>query len=140
MKSKPIYLVIAEDDVDDQLLLQDALVESGLDNIRINFVQNGEELLQLLDEQSHLPDLILLDLNMPRKDGRESLKEIKANKNLSHIPIIIFTTSNNEEDIKYTYREGGSTYITKPALFSDLVDTLGTVKKYWFEKAVLVHR
>ena len=140
MKSKPIYIVIAEDDADDQLLLHDALIENGLDSIRTSFVQDGQELLDLLVEDSQLPDIILLDLNMPRKDGRESLREIKANKNFSHIPIIVFTTSNNEEDIKYTYREGGSTYITKPALFSDLVDTLGTLKKYWFEKAVLVHR
>lgn len=140
MKSKPLYIIIAEDDADDRLLLQDALVENGLTDIKTSFAEDGDELLSMLNGNNVLPDLIMLDLNMPRKDGRQSLREIKSDDQLRHIPIIIFTTSNSEEDIKYTYKEGGNTFITKPALFSDLVDTLATLKKYWFEKAVLADR
>ncbi|MEM9856023.1 MAG: response regulator [Bacteroidota bacterium] len=137
MKSRSMYLMIAEDDLDDRLLLKDALEENNFSSSDTQFAGNGEELITLLSTADQLPDLIMLDLNMPKKDGREALKEIRGNREWKHIPIIIFTTSNDEKDIKYSYREGGNTFITKPARFSDLVDTLGTLKTYWFEKAAL---
>lgn len=137
MKSRAIHLVIAEDDIDDRLLMADALNENGINMNSTVFAEDGDQLLKLLKGAKVLPDIIMLDLNMPKKDGREALKEIRADYTLKHIPIIVFTTSNSEEDIKLAYHEGGNTFITKPALYSELVDTLATIKKYWFEKAAL---
>ncbi|TRX60534.1 response regulator [Fulvivirga sp. M361] len=139
MISRSIQIMIAEDDLDDRLLIEDAFKENGISLLTTSFAGDGDELLTLLKDRVELPDIIMLDLNMPKKDGREALKEIRANNLLKHIPIIIFTTSNAEEDIRLAYQEGGNTYITKPSLFSELVDTVGIIKRYWFEKAALVH-
>ncbi len=137
MKSRSIHLIIAEDDLDDRLLIEDALNDNGINLTTTTFVEDGDMLLEKLKNSKNLPDLIMLDLNMPKKDGREALREIRADQALKHIPIIVFTTSNSEEDIKMAYFEGGNTFITKPPLYSDLVDTLGIIKQYWFEKAAL---
>lgn len=128
---------IAEDDPDDQLLMMDALTEIEVPAADITFVPDGQELIRMLSSISQLPSLILLDLNMPKMDGREALKEIKGNQALHHIPVIVFTTSTSEDDIAMTYRCGGNSYFTKPSLFTDLVDTLATIKKYWLQKAIL---
>ena len=140
MKRNPLPILMAEDDEDDRLLAQDAFVESNLAN-PVFFVNDGEELLDYLyhreryasKEQFPLPGLILLDLNMPRKDGREALKEIKSDAKLRQIPIIILTTSKEEEDILRSYSLGVSSFITKPVTFKQLVEVIQCIGQYWFE-------
>ncbi|MFL5731404.1 MAG: response regulator [Cytophagaceae bacterium] len=136
----PIIILIADDDEEDRMLVKEALDESRLVN-NLQFAENGEELMDYLHnkgkyadkEKYPRPGLILLDLNMPKKDGREALKEIKADHDLKVIPVVILTTSKAEEDILKTYDLGVSSFITKPVTFSSLVDTMRTLSKYWFE-------
>jgi len=131
---------MADDDADDRRLTKDALEESRLAN-DLRFVENGEELLQYLrhegkfasEEEYPRPGLILLDLNMPRKDGRTALKEIKADPVLRQIPVTVLTTSKADEDIFRSYDLGVNSYIVKPVTFEALVDILQTLEKYWFE-------
>ena len=135
-----IEILLADDDAEDRMLITDALKESRLKN-NIQCVENGEELLDFLNNRNKysdkskfpLPGIILLDLNMPRKDGREALREIKADNRLRHIPIIILTTSKAEEDILKTYNIGVNSFITKPVSFNSMVETMKTLNKYWFE-------
>jgi CheY-like chemotaxis protein len=137
---KPITILMADDDVEDRMLAKEALDESRLAN-EIKFVEDGQELLDYLfnhgsysDKQKYpKPGIILLDLNMPKKDGREALKEIKAEKNFRSIPVIVLTTSKAEEDIIRSYDLGVNSFITKPVSFAGLVDVMKTVGKYWFE-------
>ncbi|MEL6193075.1 MAG: response regulator [Bacteroidota bacterium] len=138
--SKPIVILVAEDDDEDQMLLQEAMEEHKLSNT-LKFVSDGEELLDYLKNRGKYtnkdtypsPGLILLDLNMPRKDGREALAEIKADKQLKLIPVVILTTSKAEEDIIRSYQLGVNSFITKPVTFEQLVDVSGAIGKYWFE-------
>ncbi|NES19385.1 MAG: response regulator [Symploca sp. SIO3E6] len=131
---------MADDDPDDCMLAKEALVESRLAN-DLRFVSDGEELLDYLHHRgkytqlgsSPRPGLILLDLNMPKKDGREALKEIKADPNLRYIPIVVLTTSKAEEDIHRSYDLGANSFIVKPVTFSSLVEVMKTLRKYWFE-------
>jgi len=137
---RPIIILIADDDAEDRMLIKEALDESRLTN-SVQFVENGEELLDYLHnrgrfadkEQYPTPGLILLDLNMPKKDGREALKEIKTDEHLRVLPVVVLTTSKAEEDILRTYNLGVSSFITKPVTFSSLVDVMKTLSKYWFE-------
>lgn len=139
-KDKHIIILIADDDAEDRMLTKEALEESHLTN-NMQFVEDGEQLMDYLHHRGKFtdkdkyptPGLILLDLNMPKKDGREALKEIKADKDLRIIPIVILTTSKAEEDILRTYDLGVNSFITKPVTFSALVDTMQTLSKYWFE-------
>jgi CheY-like chemotaxis protein len=134
-----ILILMADDDEEDQMFAQDAFEESGLPH-DLQFVDDGEALVDYLNtsinaaDQSHtpLPDLILLDLNMPKKDGREALREIKANPQLRHIPVVVLTTSSLDCDIYRSYDIGANSYITKPVTFESLVDILNTLGKYWF--------
>ena len=143
---KTISLLIAEDDAEDRMLTKDALEESKLLNI-VHFVEDGEELLDYLNNKGKfedkdkfkLPGLILLDLNMPKKDGREALKEIKSDDRLRSIPIIVLTTSRAEEDILRTYDMGISSFITKPVTFESMVDIMKILGRYWFEIVELPH-
>lgn len=122
------------------MLVKEALEESRLTN-KMQFVENGEELMDYLHNHGKYsdknkfptPDLVLLDLNMPKKDGREALKEIKADEHLRLIPVVALTTSKAEEDILKTYDLGVSSFITKPVTFASLVDVMRTLTKYWFE-------
>jgi CheY-like chemotaxis protein len=141
MKSnRPIIILIADDDAEDRMLIKEALDENRLTNA-VQFVENGEELMDYLHnrgkftdkEKYQTPGLILLDLNMPKKDGREALKEIKADEHLRVLPVVVLTTSKAEEDILRTYDLGVSSFITKPVTFSSLVDVMRTLSKYWFE-------
>jgi len=137
---KPITLLMADDDADDCLLTKDALAESRILN-ELHFVHDGEQLIDYLLRRGQFssaadaprPHLILLDLNMPRKDGREALREIKADPALRMIPIVIMTTSKAEEDILRSYDLGASAFITKPVTFEGLVDAMKTLGRYWFE-------
>lgn len=122
------------------MLARDALEESRLAN-DLRCVEDGEELLEYLfrrgkysdPETSPRPGLILLDLNMPRKDGREALREIKAHESLRQIPIVVLTTSKAEEDIYRTYDLGVNSFITKPVSFEGLVEVMKVLNRYWFE-------
>ena len=139
-RNTPIVILVAEDDAEDQMLVKEAMEESRLSN-HIHFVSDGEELLAYLRHEAPYadtrkyprPGLILLDLNMPRKDGREAMKEIKTDPKLRVIPIVVLTTSKAEEDILRTYDLGVNSFITKPVSFSSLVNVMRTLGKYWFE-------
>jgi CheY-like chemotaxis protein len=131
-------ILMVDDDPDDFFLAREALKESGLTS-DFRLVSDGKELMDYLYrrgqfmglEDAPMPNLILLDLNMPRKDGREVLAEIKKNPDFRRIPIVIFTTSRDERDISSSYELGASSYITKPATFDDLIDVMKTLGKYW---------
>jgi len=135
-----IVILCAEDDDDDRLLIREAWVEGELSN-ELRFVHDGEELMDYLRRRgdwadpalSPRPGLILLDLNMPRKDGREALQEIRGDPDLRRIPVVILTTSRAEEDILRSYDLGVNSFITKPVTFDAMVETLQTVGRYWFE-------
>lgn len=140
MQSRPKTkaILLAEDDPDDIYLISEAIDECQLE-ARVFLVQNGEELVDFLkrqgkystDEEWTHPDLILLDLNMPRKDGREALQEIKANPELRSIPVVVLTTSNAEEDLNRAYALGAAGFITKPVSFSGLRETMCRIGAYW---------
>lgn len=136
---KPITILMADDDDDDRRLTREALLEGRLAN-DLRFVENGEELMDYLRRHGKYagtecprPGLILLDLNMPRKDGRTVLKEIKSDPELRQIPVVVLTTSQADEDIFKSYDLGVNSYIVKPVTFEALVDILQTLEKYWFE-------
>ncbi len=137
---QPIVILMADDDADDRMLTKEALEESRVLN-DLRFVENGEELIHYLKrigkfadpEMSPLPGLILLDLNMPKKDGREALKEIKEDAELRRIPVVVMTTSMAEEDIFRSYDLGASSFITKPVTFDRLVELMKTLGQYWIE-------
>jgi CheY-like chemotaxis protein len=127
-------ILIADDDEDDKFLLKSAFEESGID-APLSFVDNGQELMDFLQKAKRLPSIILLDLNMPKKDGREALKEIKENPKYRSIPILILTTSNSPEDIRNCYFLGANCFITKPSTFEGLMRVIDELNKFWFNIA-----
>ncbi len=137
---KPVTILMADDDQDDCMLVKDAFSESRLVN-DLRFVEDGENLLDYLYHRGKYkslrlyppPGLILLDLNMPRKDGREALKEIKSDPDLRKIPVVVLTTSKEEEDVLRSYNMGANSYITKPVTFEGLVEVMKSLGKYWLE-------
>ncbi|HEY6975483.1 MAG TPA: response regulator [Chitinophagaceae bacterium] len=135
---RKFYILIAEDDADDRFLLKTAFEESGYKNT-LKFVENGVELIKHLKEvtqrknNEEFPGFILLDLNMPKKDGREVLKEIKENKVLKKIPVIVFTTTKNENEISKCYELGANSYVVKPLVFDELVHIIKALYSYWFQ-------
>jgi CheY-like chemotaxis protein len=137
---KPITILYADDDPEDRLLVKDAWEASRLAN-QLHFVEDGEELLDYLYrrgkftglQSTPLPGMILLDLNMPKKDGREALKEIKADPTLRLIPTVVLTTSKAEEDIFRAYDLGVNSFIIKPVTFQSLVDVTKALGRYWLE-------
>lgn len=136
-----ISILMAEDDADDRILIGDAFLESGVD-IALEFVDDGVELMQCLaavleDRRRRLPDLVLLDLNMPRMDGREALRAIRGNAALRHLPVIVLTTSRAELDILVSYQLGANSFVTKPSGYEELIAVLRSIERYWFETARL---
>ncbi len=137
MKPRPVHILMADDDEDDRNATRDAFDRHKLAN-GFATVVDGEELMAYLRrehpyEHAPRPGLILLDLNMPRKDGREALREIKADPALRQIPVVVLTTSSEEEEILRSYDLGANSYITKPVNFDGLVRALGTLHSYWFQ-------
>ena len=135
--AEPIRLLMAEDDPQDQFMVKRAFTHARCLN-EIAIVEDGEELLAYLRREgkhqaASRPDLILLDLNMPRKSGREALAEVKSDPALRGIPIIILTTSNADEDILRSYDLGANSYIQKPVTFEKLVDVARLIGEYWME-------
>ena len=139
-RAKPITILMADDDPDDRQMTQEAFEESHLAN-DLRFVEDGEQLMDYLNRRgqyadpatSPRPGLILLDLNMPRKDGREALQEIKNDSRFRAIRVVVLTTSKAEEDIVRTYNLSAASYITKPVTFEGLLDVVHTLGKYWLE-------
>ena len=133
-------ILMVDDDPDDFFLARDAFHESGLPG-DFRLVSDGQEMMDYLCRRGkfrklrklQLPSLILLDLNMPGKDGREALMEIKKDPDLRRIPVVIFTTSQNEEDISCCYELGANSYVIKPTSFDDLVDVISTLGEYWLD-------
>ena len=137
---KPITVLLAEDDADDRLTVREAFVEARLLN-DMRYVVDGQDLMDyLLHEGKYTapaaaprPGIILLDFNMPKMDGREALREIKANPDLRRIPVVVLTTSKAEEDVFRSYDLGANSFITKPVTFSSMVETIKVLGEYWFE-------
>jgi CheY-like chemotaxis protein len=137
---KPTTILLADDDEEDRMLACDALAESRLPN-EISCVTDGEDLMDYLHRRGQYappaeaprPGLILLDLNMPKKDGREALREIKSDSALRQIPVVVLTTSKSDEDIYNSYDSGASSFITKPVTFEGLVEVMKGLGRYWFE-------
>jgi two-component system, response regulator len=141
----PLTILVADDDEDDCELIRDALGEPQLAE-HMRFVFDGQQLIDYLRHQGRYatapseappPGIILLDLNMPKKDGREALAEIKSDESLRHIPVVVLTTSSDEEDVLRTHDLGASSYITKPVTFNGLIEVMNTWKQYWFSAAEL---
>jgi CheY-like chemotaxis protein len=137
----PITILICDDDEDDRLLTQQALDDAHVSN-SIRFVEDGEQLLDYLYQRGEFggergraprPGLILLDLNMPKLDGRGALRAIKGDPTLHDIPVVVLSTSRADEDVVRSYRLGVNSFITKPVTFSGLVDAMNVVGRYWLE-------
>ncbi len=139
-KPKPITILMADDDAEDRQLTKEAFEESCLGN-DLRFVENGEEMLDYLNRRgkftdpktSPRPGLILLDLNMPRMDGREALREMKADPRFKSIRVVVMTTSQADEDIAHSYNLSASSYIMKPVTFEGLLDVVRVLGRYWLE-------
>lgn len=138
-------VIIAEDDPDDRLLIQDALRDACQQSIEVFFVQDGAEMLDYLyhrgkyreKAKSPLPELVLLDLNMPKVSGLEVLEEIKKDNALRTIPVVVLTTSRAQEHITRSYELGGNGFITKPNSYSELVELMKNIERYWFRTVEL---
>lgn len=137
------YILIAEDDADDRYLMKTALRESGITE-DVEYVENGVEVLHYLEslssgnEEINYPKFILLDLNMPKMDGREVLRKIKSNEMLRKIPVIVFSTTKNQLEVNRCYDLGANTYIVKPVSYDSLVQTIGDICTYWLNTATLI--
>ena len=142
--NKPNVILMVDDDEDDRLLARDALAESQIEG-QMHFVENGEELLDYLGHRGRFatpdsaprPGLILLDLNMPLKDGREALREIKNDPDLRRIPVVVLTTSKADTDIGAIYELGANSFISKPFQFEALIGVMRTLVHYWFKTVEL---
>ena len=137
----PITILICDDDGDDRMLTQQAFEDAHISN-ELRFVEDGEEMLDYVYQRGPYsgetgsaprPGLILLDLNMPKMDGREALRHIKSDSTLHDIPVVILTTSNLDADVIKSYRLGVNSFITKPVTFSGLVDAMIVLGRYWLE-------
>jgi CheY-like chemotaxis protein len=137
------FIIVAEDDADDRYLMQTALAESGFRE-NVTFVDNGVDLLHRLESiedmtvEAGFPRLILLDLNMPKMDGREVLKKIKSHDNFRRIPVVVFSTTKNQAEVRRCYDLGANTYIVKPVSYDILVETMKQLCTYWFKTATLI--
>lgn len=144
-RQKQPTILMVDDDEDDFVMVRDAFDESGL-SAELLLLRDGIELMEFLSDHdgssadSSRPDLILLDLNMPRKDGRTALRELKTTPRLRGIPVVILTTSKEAEDILYCYDLGASVFITKPSTFTELVAAIRIIWEYWFKVAQLPGR
>ena len=142
-KPTPMTILIADDDTDDRLFMDRALRESGYTQL-VQFVEDGEELMDYLRRQGRFsennapwPDLLILDLNMPRKNGFQALSEIKADPKLRRLPVVVMTTSSAEEDVLKTYTLGVNSFVTKPFNFNRLVEMVSALKTYWLDTVKL---
>ena len=131
-------ILVAEDDADDRFLIQTAFEEKGYTD-KLDFVENGVELISYLADntKNNIPRIILLDLNMPKKDGRQVLVELKQHELFKRIPIVVFTTTKNENEISRCYDLGANTYIVKPTTFDELLFLVEQIHSYWQNAAAI---
>ena len=140
--NKP-YILIAEDDIDDRYLMKTALSDSGVTE-DVTYVENGVEVIDHLESINkkngilNYPKFIILDLNMPKMDGREVLKTLKTNEVYRKIPVIVFSTTKNQMEVNRCYDLGANTYVIKPMSYNTLVDTVRQICNYWFKIATLI--
>ncbi len=142
---KRTVVIIAEDDPDDRLLIQDALREACQEGVDVRFVTDGAEMLDYLYHRGKYhetgkaphPELVLLDLNMPKKSGMEVLEEIKQDPGLRSIPVVVLTTSRAPEHVARSYELGGNGYVTKPNSYTELVELMQSINRYWFNTVQL---
>ena len=135
--NRQMVVLVADDDEDDRELTRDALLEVNAGTVR--FVRDGQELLDYLRTNSteagrtrgDSPDVVLLDLNMPRMNGAQALSEIRADRDISSIPVVVFTTSRDEEDVRDSYERGANSFISKPSTFAGLVEAMRAFRTYW---------
>lgn len=139
MPKKTFWILLVDDDADDRYLLQTAFEESNTP-CRLDYVEDGDEIFTYLDKRvqaesdaEQLPDLILLDLNMPKKNGWQVLNELKQSPLFKHIPVVILTTSKSPEHVRKSYTLGASSFISKPSSFSNLVEVAQVLGKYWID-------
>ena len=135
------FILIAEDDNDDQYLFKTALEECGI-AAETSYLKNGEELIRFVSalkaDGKPFPNFILLDLNMPKMDGREVLKKLKTDEAFRKIPVVVFSTTKSVEEVKRCYDLGANTYVVKPVYYKSLMETIRQICNYWFETAALV--
>ena len=141
VKERPLEILLVEDNLADVRLLAEVLKE-GKDYHRMNVVTNGVEAMSYLNRKGKFsdaprPDIILLDLNLPKKDGREVLKEIKSDKKFKRIPVVVLTTSDSEEDISKSYEYHANCYITKPVDLDQFIQVVNAIESLWLENAAL---
>ena len=133
---RPMVVLVADDDEDDRDLTRDALLEVNAGTVR--FVRDGQELLDYLrnkgpsgPDHGEAPDVVLLDLNMPRMNGAQALSEIRADRDIASIPVVVFTTSRDEHDVRDSYERGANSFISKPSTFAGLVEAMRGFRTYW---------
>ena len=131
----PHHILIGEDDLDDRMLIESAFQENGFDD-QLVFLGDGVSIIEYLQspiigKDYPIPKFILLDLNMPKKNGLETLVDIKKHPTLHRIPVVILSTTNNEKEMNSCYEHGANSYITKPRSFEALVKTIEAVRSYW---------
>ncbi len=137
------FLLVADDDPEDCLFIQEAIRENGF-SPELHFVHDGEELLEYLSrsgrdgQPTQRPDLLLLDLNMPKLDGREALRRIKTDLRWRSLPVVVLTTSGEENDVQTCYQLGAASFVCKPASYRGWLETLGDLCRYWFERVRLL--
>lgn len=136
-KPTKLTILIADDDPDDRMFLEEALLKNGFTHT-IEFVEDGEQLMDFLRRPGQmLPNLLMLDLNMPRKNGFQALQEIKADPLLRRLPVVVMTTSAADEDVTRSYDLGVNSFITKPFNFSRLLEMIAALKTYWLDTVKL---
>jgi len=141
--TRPPIVLMAEDDEEDRMMVRDALAEAA-PGLQLECVENGEDLLDYLRQRGRWagvaaprPGLVLLDLNMPRMDGREALRELKADPGLRALPVVVLTTSREEEEVARSYSLGANSFIRKPVTYQGLVGVMQALGMYWFSTVVL---
>lgn len=133
--TEPLVL-FAEDDREDWILIQEAMKDCDC-KLRVERVENGQQLLDRLRDGHRMPDVVMLDLQMPLMDGQEALREIRSDPKLRHLPVIVMTTSKLEADIFQSFHDGANSYVVKPINYEDLETLLKSVKKYWLETSMI---
>ena len=136
--SKKQVILIVDDDLDDREIMRDAFMTNHKNHREYVFIENGDLLLQYLEDGdgSAPPALIMLDLNMPGKDGREALKDIKASERFRHIPTVVFTTSSSQKDMQVSYDLGANCFITKPDTFNKLLEITNSITQLWLPEKI----
>ena len=137
MNKKQVILIV-DDDLDDREIMRDAFMSNHKNHREYVFMENGDLLLQYLEDGDGVPSpaLIMLDLNMPGKDGREALKEIKGSERFRHIPTVVFTTSSSQKDMQVSYDLGANCFITKPDTFNKLVEITNSIAQLWLPEKI----